>query len=156
MARAMSADRQQYWRNDAPPYQWLGPEAIPLGGQIPTGIPLFIQDRFGTNGYFHVVMPTSAGGLAHYTRDNMPFGGAQWYGPTVFGDGYEGGPYEAVSLIQSNFSSGINGPNPNGVGNLEVVARAQNVLFHFWRANNTQIADVQAKRMWYGPWVVSC
>ena len=144
-----------YWRDDAPQYQWHGPEAIPLGGQIPTGIPSFIQDSFIPNGYFQVVTPTSAGGLAHYTRDNTQFGGLTWYGPTVFGDGYEVGPYDAVSLIQSNFSSGLYGPSASGIGNLEVVVRAQNRLFHFWRANNTQIAQLGATRMWYGPWVVS-
>jgi hypothetical protein len=95
-----------------------------------------------------------SGGLAHYTRDNTPFGGQKWYGPTVFGDGYEGGPYDAVSLIQSNFSCGIYAPSSSGIGNLELVARSQNNLFHFWRANNTQIAG-DGKRMWYGPWVVS-
>jgi hypothetical protein len=143
-----------YWRDDAPPYTWHGPEALPLGGQIPIGIPSFIQDRFGDNGYFQVVTPTMSGGLAHYTRDNTPFGGQKWYGPTVFGDGYEGGPYDAVSLIQSNFSCGIYAPSSSGIGNLELVARSQNNLFHFWRANNTQIAG-DGKRMWYGPWVVS-
>jgi hypothetical protein len=74
----------------------------------------------------------------------------------VFGDGYEGGPYEAVSLIQSNFSSDLYNLYHGGPGNLELVARTQqNVLFHFWRADNTQIADAASKRMWYGPWVVS-
>lgn len=143
-----------YWRDDASPYQWHGPDAIQLGGQIPVGVPSFIQDRFLPNGYFQVVTPTSAGGLAHYTRDNTPFAGAAWHGPTVFGDGYEGGPYQAVSLIQSNFSSDVYNLFHGGPGNLELVARAQNVLFHFWRADNTQISD-GASRMWYGPWVVS-
>jgi hypothetical protein len=143
-----------YWRDDAPPYQWHGPDAIPLGGQIPVGVPSFIQDSFLPNGYFQVVTPTSSGGLAHYTRDNTPFGGAAWNGPTVFGNGYEGGPYQAVSLIQSNFASDAFNLFHGGPGNLELVARAQNVLFHFWRADNTQISDGN-NRDWYGPWVVS-
>jgi hypothetical protein len=139
-----------YSRDDAPPYQWHGPNVIPLNGQITTGTPSFIQDSFGTNGYFQVVTPIAAGGLAHYTRDNGPFGGLKWYGPTIFGDDY-GGPYEAISLIQSNFSS-----SPNGIGNLELIARSRNnTLFHFWRVDNTQIAGNLEKRMWYGPWVVS-
>lgn len=145
-----------YSREDAPPYRWHGPDAIPLGGQIPVGVPSFIQDRFIPNGYYQIVTPTSAGGLAHYTRDNTPFGGAAWHGPTVFGDGYEGGPYEAVSLIQSNFSSDIYNIYHGGPGNLELVVRTQqNALLHFWRADNTQIADQASKRIWYGPWVVS-
>jgi len=144
-----------YWRDDAPPYQWHGPDAIPLGGQIPVGTPSFIQDRFLPNGYFQVITPTSAGGLAHFTRDNTQFGGLAWYGPTVFGDGYEGGPYEAVSVIQSNFSSDVYNLYHGGPGNIELVARAQNMLVHLWRADNTQIADQGSKRMWYGPWVVS-
>jgi hypothetical protein len=80
--------------------------------------------------------------------------GKAWYGQTVLGDGYEGGPYQAVSLIQSNFSSDVYNLFHGGPGNLELVARAQNVLFRFWRADNTQVSD-GASRMWYGPWVVS-
>jgi hypothetical protein len=144
-----------YWREDAPPYRWHGPAGIPLGGQIPVGVPSFIQDSFTPNGYFQVVTPTLAGGLAHYTRDNTAFGGATWSGPTVFGDGYEGGPYQAVSLIQSNFASDLYNRYHGGPGNFECVARAGNILFHFWRADNDQIADTGSKRMWYGPWVVS-
>jgi hypothetical protein len=146
-----------YWRDDAPPYTWHGPDAIPMGGVIPTGTPSFIHEHHGALDYFQVVTPTAAGALAHYTRDNGAFGGLTWHGPTVFGDGYEGGPYDAVSLIQSNFTGGqYRGPYPSsGVGNLEIVARSKNVLFHFWRANNTQIAGVGDRRMWYGPWVVS-
>ena len=153
VARA-SGSLLHYSRDDAPPYHWHGPNVIPLGGQIPAGAASFIQDRFMPDGYFQVVSPIKAGGLAHFTRDNTPFGGATWYGPTVFGD--DVGLYQAASLIQSNFSSDVSNTYHGGAGNLELIARTQqNELLHFWRADNTQIADQVSKRMWYGPWLVS-
>jgi len=99
-------------------------------------------------GYFQVVTPLASGGLAHYTRDsNTP--GVPWHGPELFGT--DAGNFDAVSLIHSTFSS-----SNSGIGNLEIVTRFQNVLLHFWREDNVQIADVSNfSTAWYGPWIVT-
>jgi hypothetical protein len=77
----------------------------------------------------------TSGGLAHYWRDNddpaLP-----WYGPYLFGSRLE--RVETVTLIQSNF----------GPGNLEVVARADGQLVHFWR-------DTGSDFKWKGPFFIN-
>jgi hypothetical protein len=107
-----------YWREDAPPFRWLGP--IYFGGGV-SGNPAFIQDRFGVKGNFDVVVPLQGGGIAHYWRDNDD-AAFPWTGPIVFGQAL--GQVDAVALIQSTMG------NP---GNLEVVARVDDQLFHLWR-----------------------
>jgi hypothetical protein len=144
-----------YWREDVPPWRWFGPEVLPLSApgqnaRLVTGYPSFVESRFGPflKGYFQVVAPLADGGLAHYTRDNNTTG-LPWNGPEIFGT--EVGRFDAVSLIQSTFSSS----NTN-IGNLELVANFENVLLHFWREDITQIADVtNFSTLWYGPWIVT-
>jgi hypothetical protein len=149
-----------YSRQDVPPWQWSEPFLLPLSApgqndRLVSGYPSLIESRFGPilNGYFQVVTPLAAGGLAHYTRDNNT-AGLPWRGPEIFG--VELGQVEAVSLIQSTFSS-----SKTGIGNLELVARLpQNVLVHFWREDVTQTANISDSSLdfsllWYGPWVVT-
>ena len=79
----------------------------------------FIQSNSGTNGNFEVVTPRVGGGIAHLWRNNdTP--AFPWSGPAIaFGST---GDITSVSLIQSSF------------GNLEVVVREGDRLFHNFRA----------------------
>ncbi|MFH1070836.1 MAG: serine hydrolase [Candidatus Glassbacteria bacterium] len=82
--------------------------------------PAFIQSRFGNRGNFEVVVPLSPKGVAHYWRKNdQP--GASWQFSTKFATNLT---VDAVSLIQSNYGT---------PGNLEVVLRAGDKLYHFYR-----------------------
>jgi hypothetical protein len=119
-----------YWRDSGPPWAWHGP--IPFGAPGVSGNPALIQGIFGGRGNLEVVTPLTAGGLAHYWRNNdQP--GLPWSGPTAFGQ--SAGQVDAVALIQSNFGD---------PGNLEVVARIGNRLAHFWR-------DSGPPWTWHGP-----
>ena len=138
-----------YTREDVPPFQWSGPLILPQD-RLASGYFSFIESRFGPilKGYFQVVTPLVDGGLAHYTRDNNA-NGHPWIGPEIFGTGL--GSIEAVSLIQSTFSS-----SNTGVGNLELVALSLPILVHFWREDDTQLADTTDFSLkWFGPWVVT-
>src|SRR5262249_58757576 len=87
---------------------WHGPGFLTSGV---TGNPVLIQGRYGIMGNFELVVPSSSGGLVHYSRNNddptLP-----WSGPTFFGQSL--GLVDAATMIQSNFGS---------PGNLEVVSR---------------------------------
>lgn len=125
-----------FWRTDQPPFLWIGPFGADVG--LPTGgisgTPSLIQGRFGTNRRnFEMVAPLAAGGLAHFWRDNDTT--FRWQQSTVFGQGRQ---FDAVTLLQSNFSAG------GGIGNLEVIARTGNRLVFFWR-------DDTAPFPWHGP-----
>ena len=89
---------------------------------IASGPVAFIQSSCSIKGNFEVVAASTTGGLAHWWRNNdiIPI----WFGPTVFGKGVVGG----VALIQSNFG------HP---GNLEVIARIEDKLAHYWRDSKT-------------------
>ena len=109
---------------DSGPTDWYGPFPLVADGvQVSgvSGIPGFIQSRFGTKGNFEIVAPLAAGGLAHYWRDNDTLG-LPWHGPIVFGAG--AGSIDAVALIESNFGR---------PGNLELVAVAGGRLLFTWR-----------------------
>jgi len=141
-----------YHRDDSPPYQWHGPEPLSLAApdgsfRRASGYPSLVFQPFGPilHGYEQLVTPLADGGFAHLTRDNNS-STLPWRGPAVVS---ELGPVAALSLIHSNFSS-----TNSGVGNLELVALFQNQLFHFWREDNIQIADNDA-RSWFGPWLVT-
>lgn len=71
----------------------------PLAGML--GRPEFIQGRAGSRGYFEVVTPLAAGGMAHYYRDydDADFRGSMRE-EARFGIGQTFG---AASLIQRNF-----------------------------------------------------
>jgi hypothetical protein len=107
-----------YWR-DRGSKQWSSESLIAEGV---TGQPGFVQSK-KMHSNFEVVVPLASGGLAHYWRDNtksfMP-----WHGPTVFA---QGRIYESVSLVESNY----------GGGNLEIVARSGETLYHLWRGGNS-------------------
>jgi len=103
-----------------------------------SGVPSLIQGRFLAPGNFELVAPLQSGGIAHYSRvNNAPT--LPWAGPAVFAT--ELGQIDAVSMIQSNFTSGGN------VGNLEVVALAQGALLIYSRE------DLPPYR-WHGPTVI--
>jgi len=98
---------------------WNGPGFLTNGA---IGVPSMIQGRFGTMGNFELVVPSSSGGLVHYSRNNdAP--GLPWSGPTFFGQSL--GIVGSASLIESNFG--------NPPGNLEVVSQAGGSLFSFYR-----------------------
>jgi len=126
-----------YWRNDVSPFPWHGPFAIP-GATGTAATPTLIQGGFGSRGNFEVVVPLASGGLAHFWRDNddpaLP-----WHGPTPFGSS---DVYDAVALIQSNFSAAGSGP-----GNLEVIAHTGKRLDHYWR-------DDVSPFLWHGPFAI--
>lgn len=125
-----------YWRSDQTPLIWIGPFGAEVG--LPTegvnGTPSLIESRFGVNRRnFELVVPLASGGLVHYWRNNDTT--FRWELSAIFGQGRQ---FDAVTLIQSNFSAG------SGIGNLEVVASAGNKLFFFWRDDIMPFA-------WHGP-----
>ena len=126
-----------YWRDDVNPFPWFVSVAIP-GSTGTAATPTLIQGGFGTMGNFEVVVPLASGGLAHFWRDNdapnLP-----WHGPTPFGSTEV---YDAVALIQSNFSTAGGGP-----GNLEVIAHTGNRLDHYWRDDVNPFP-------WHGPFAI--
>lgn len=97
-----------------------------------------IQGRFLSRGNFEMVAPLSNGGCAHYSRVNddpaLP-----WYGPTIFAT--DVGTFDAVTMIQSNFTAG------GQRGNLEVVARFGGELLFYWREDLPPY-------VWHGPTLV--
>ena len=99
-------------RDDAATFTWHdGPTAFETSVR---GDPTFIQSRFGRRGNFEMVVPLAAGVLVHFWRNNdAP--GLPWSAPIPFGSS---DTYDAVALVQSNFSSSGYGP-----GNLELVDR---------------------------------
>jgi probable HAF family extracellular repeat protein len=136
---ARIGDKLVYYYRDDDRFAWHGPSLITTGV---AGVPSFVQARpgtFGTKGNYELVVPLQSGGIAHYYRNNddpnLP-----WSGPFSFGT--ELGDVEAVSLIQSNFSSAGNSP-----GNLVVAARIGNNLVYFYR-------DDLDPFTWHGPTLV--
>ncbi len=101
------------------PFVWFGPVHFASGV---AGHPALIQSRFGTHGNLELVVPTASGGISHYWCDNdQPH--PHWIHTGVFAAGL--GQVDAVAMIQSNYG----GPP----GNLEVIARAGDVLSHMFR-----------------------
>jgi hypothetical protein len=97
--------------------------------------PVLVKGRFLNPGNFEMLSPLASGGLAHFSRVNsVDF--VPWFGPEVFGTNV--GHFDAISMIQSNFTTG------SGVGNLEVVALFQSTLLYYWRE------DVPPYT-WHGP-----
>jgi hypothetical protein len=97
--------------------------------------PVLIKGRFLNPGNFEMLSPLASGGLAHFSRVNsVDF--VPWFGPEVFGTNV--GHFDAISMIQSNFTTG------SGVGNLEVVALFRSSLLYYWRE------DVPPY-IWHGP-----
>jgi hypothetical protein len=109
-----------FWRDSGPAFRWNGPFPVAAGA---AGNPVLIQSRFGTRGNFELVFPSTSGGLMHMWRNNDP-PNLPWSAPAPFGGAL--GQVEAVTMIQSNYGS---------PGNLELIARAGNQLFFFWRGS---------------------
>jgi hypothetical protein len=105
-----------YWR-DASAGKWFGPIFFAAGV---SGTPSLIQGRFGTPGNFELVAPLAAGGMGHFWRDSSGPFQFQWFGPIPFGSG----SVRSVALIQSSYGN-----------NLEVVARVNCSLDHYWRGS---------------------
>ena len=133
-----------YYYRDDNTFIWHGPTLITTGV---AGVPSFVQARpgtFGSKGNYELVVPLQSGGLAYFYRDNdeasMP-----WKGPITFGT--ELGSVEAVSLVQSNFSTQFAETGTQGPGNLAVVARIGQEVVYFDR-------DDVAPFTWHGPTVI--
>ena len=129
-----------YFREDVT-FTWSGPTTITTGV---SGVPSFVQatpGTYGTKGNYELVDPLQSGGLAHFYRNNddpsMP-----WIGPVTFGTNL--GLVDAVSLVQSNFSTQFVQTGVQGPGNLAVVARVGSDLLYFYR-------DDVAPFAWHGP-----
>lgn len=111
----------------------------PITGVI--GNPAFIQgkavfadqDDLPRRGNFHVVFPRGDGTIVHFERVNDDLEAPWWRGPDII---YSGPAFRegsvAVTLIQSNY-----GRTDTWAGNLEVVARINDKLAHFYQ-DNTQ------------------
>ena len=123
-------DLVHYWRDDGSPWNWHGP--YPIGTGV-SGGPGLIQSSHGGRGDFQVIVPSDAGGLLHFYRenDNSAF---PWRGPFPFGDQRR---YRAASVIQSNFG-----------GALEVVALDMDGNSAFYFRNE------QPPFAWNGPFPV--
>ncbi|AKT36746.1 chlorophyllase/cutinase-like alpha/beta fold protein [Chondromyces crocatus] len=106
-----------FWRPAELGATWSS--AYPLTSGV-TGAPALIQGTWGHRGCFELVTPISAGGLAHWVRDNDT-SGLPWRGPVLIGAGV--GRLDAVALVQSNLG---------GAGHLEVIARRGDTLMHCW------------------------
>src|SRR5262249_41033090 len=118
------SDLVYFYRDDVT-FSWHGPEPVYTGV---TGVPSFVQarpGRSGSKGDYELVVPLQSGGIGHFYRNNDDESLA-WHGPFIFGTDL--GSVDAVSIIQSNFSTA-----GNGLGNLAVVARSGGALVYFYR-----------------------
>jgi hypothetical protein len=129
-----------FWREDVA-FTWSGPTTITTGV---SGVPSFVQatpGSFGTKGNYELVTPLASGGMAHFFRNNddqsLP-----WSQTDTFGT--DQGNVDAVSLIQSNFSTQFVNTGVQGPGNLAVAARVGSNLLYFYR-------DDVAPFTWHGP-----
>jgi len=111
-------------------FAWHGPETIYTAA---LNNPSFIQatpGTYGTMGNYELVVPLASGGIGHFFRNNddpsLP-----WSGPFAFAT--DQGIVNAVSLIQSNFSSQLGATGTQGPGNLAVVANIGGELDYFFR-----------------------
>jgi hypothetical protein len=131
VAAHIGSDVFYFFRDDVAPFAWNGPTTTIATGVI--GNPSLVQatpGTYGTKGNFELVTPLLSGGIAHFFRDNddpnLP-----WSGPIVFAK--DQGTVDAVSLIQSNFSTKFVQTGVQGPGNLAVAARVGKDLLYFYR-----------------------
>lgn len=126
-----------FWRETGPNFDWHGPNQISDKALVPlfSGNPAMIQSNFGCRGNFDVVVPKAEGGFSYYWRDNDDPALA-WNGPFDFAT--DSGIFDSVSLIQGNFGE---------TGDLELVARSDDQLLHFWRDFGHDIE-------WHGPFPI--
>jgi hypothetical protein len=116
-------------------FAWHGPQTITTGV---INIPSLVQalpGTYGAMGNYELVVPLRSGGIGHFFRDNdnpnLP-----WSEPIAFAT--DQGAVNAVSLIQSNFSSAASAglgtfPSTAAPGNLAVVATVGNNLLYYFR-----------------------
>jgi hypothetical protein len=122
---------------------WSLPQLVCSGA---TGIPGFIQSRYGTNGNFELVTANIEGGLTGNWCNNddpmAPHWTSQFVLAPSFGNpGERPGDSDVVALIQSNYGT-------PGVGNLEVIARRGGTTDFFWRID-------QHPWTWSGPYRIA-
>jgi hypothetical protein len=123
-----------FWRDSGPAFAWNGP--FPIGGGV-RGNPVLVQSRFGTQGNFELVAPAAQGGGMLFWWRNNDDPALPWAGPFPFGQAL--GTIDEITMIQSNFGT---------PGNLELIARAGDRLFFFWR-------DSGPAFNWNGPFVLA-
>jgi hypothetical protein len=131
VAATIGSNVYYFYRDDVAPFAWNGPTAIIATGV--TGNPSLVQaapGTYGTMGNFELVTPLLSGGIGHFFRNNddpsLP-----WSGPVTFAT--DQGLVDAVSLIQSNFSTQFANTEVQGPGNLAVAARVGDNLLYFYR-----------------------
>jgi hypothetical protein len=131
VAALIGRDVFYFYRDDVAPFAWHGPTTTIAAGV--TGNPSLVQAKpgtYGTMGNFELVVPLETGGIGHYYRDNdnpaLP-----WSGPVIFATNE--GSVDALSLIQSNFSTQFVQTGVQGPGNLAVAARVGNELLYYYR-----------------------
>jgi len=134
-------DLIHFWRDSGPDLTWRNNGTFFSGA---TGIPGFIQGRFGNKGHFEVVTPVSKGGMVHLQRNNDAPSSFSWSVLEEFGSGN----VVAVSLLQSNFTTSTN-PNAPGPGDFEVAARVDGRTAHYWRRDTSPFT-------WNGPTAYAC
>jgi hypothetical protein len=130
-------------------FAWHGPQTITTGV---INIPALVQatpGTYGAMGNYELVVPLRSGGIGHFFRNNddpnLP-----WSEAVAFAT--DQGAVNAVSLIQSNFSSAANAglgtfPSTSAPGNLAVVALAAGNLYYFFRE------DIEFA--WSGPTLIT-
>jgi hypothetical protein len=131
VAATIGSDVFYFYRDDVAPFAWNGPTTVIATGV--TGNPSLVQAKpgtYGAMGNFELVTSLISGGMAHFFRNNddpnLP-----WSGPVVFAT--DQGIVNAVSLIQSNFSTEFVNTGVQGPGNLAVVANVGGNLLYFYR-----------------------
>jgi hypothetical protein len=122
-------------------FAWHGPQTITTGVINNPALVQATPGTFGVMGNFQLVVPLRTGGMGHFFRNNgdpsLP-----WTGPFPFGT--DQGAVDAVSLVQSTFSTQFVNTGMQGPGNLAVVARVGTSLLYFFRDDVDPFA-------WHGP-----
>jgi hypothetical protein len=111
-------------------FAWHGPQTITTGVLNNPSFVQAIPGTYGTMGNYELVVPLRTGGIGHFFRNNddpnLP-----WSEPVAFAT--DQGAVNAVSLIQSNFSTQFVNTGTQGPGNLAVVATVGNTLLYYFR-----------------------
>jgi len=104
------------WRDSLATKRWRAPTQITTGV---SGVPSFIQSRYGTNGNFELLVPSATRGLVSMWRNNDA-AGYPWSSP-------------ATVLPELGLVPAVSHLHANG-GNLEGVVRVGAKLTHIYRA----------------------
>nr|BFD89234.1 hypothetical protein KitaXyl93_05940 [Kitasatospora sp. Xyl93] len=111
------------WNETGEPADWQV-LAEPIAGGV-RGNPVLLQDRSGEPGDFELVCPAVGGGMLFLRRRNN-MRGRPWTLPYAIARDLD---IVAVSMIQSTFGGRDGRPG----GNLELIARVDDVLEFFWK-----------------------